>query len=204
MTCNTSEVAASCSSASSRSRFRRSNCSAEGSIDTGAVGALRTLGRPFTCCPLSPPRCMSPASGASRRCSILGKSSLPRHGRMSALGQKQTCALQLGMSALHPIATTKADMCQCPCLLCYRKRRATCAPKTPYCVPLFDGAGVIGFGDDEPEPSVLGGVAVRLAVVGGEEPLLAVLLLLKLARITKPISSSAATAATQPQTLPFS
>jgi hypothetical protein len=44
-------------------------------------------------------------------------------------------------------------------------------------VPLFDGAGVIGCGDDEPEPVVLGGVAVRLAVVGGEEPLLAVLLL---------------------------
>jgi hypothetical protein len=49
-----------------------------------------------------------------------------------------------------------------------------------YCVPLFDGAevdgaGVIGCGDDEPEPVVLGGVTVRLAVVGGEEPLLAVL-----------------------------
>src|SRR5262245_54435261 len=29
--------------------------------------------------------------------------------KMSALGQKQTCALQNVMSALHPIATTKAD-----------------------------------------------------------------------------------------------
>ena len=31
---------------------------------------------------------------------------------MSALGQKQTYALQQAMSALHPIATKKADMCQ--------------------------------------------------------------------------------------------
>ena len=29
---------------------------------------------------------------------------------MSALGQKQTCAVQNGMSALHPIATEKADI----------------------------------------------------------------------------------------------
>ena len=85
----------------------------------------------------------------------------------------------------------------CEWLLSHPRARAS-APKTPYCVPLFDGAGVNGFGDDEPEPSVLGGVAVRLAVVGDEEPLLAVLLLLKLARVTKPISSSAATARAQP------
>jgi hypothetical protein len=31
---------------------------------------------------------------------------------MSALGQKQTCAVQLGMSALAPIATAKADFPQ--------------------------------------------------------------------------------------------
>jgi hypothetical protein len=31
---------------------------------------------------------------------------------MSALGQKQTCAVQNGMSALPPIATAKADMPQ--------------------------------------------------------------------------------------------
>jgi hypothetical protein len=31
---------------------------------------------------------------------------------MSALGQKQTFAPQQAMSALHPIATTKADMPQ--------------------------------------------------------------------------------------------
>jgi hypothetical protein len=60
---------------------------------------------------------------------------------------------------------------------------------------------VIGFGDDEPEPSVLGGVAVRLAVVGCEESLLA-MLLFQLARITKPISSNAATVATQAHTPP--
>ena len=29
---------------------------------------------------------------------------------MPALGQKQTCAVQNGMSALHPIATAKADI----------------------------------------------------------------------------------------------
>jgi len=29
---------------------------------------------------------------------------------MSALGQKQTCAVQKGMSALPPIATTKANI----------------------------------------------------------------------------------------------
>jgi hypothetical protein len=65
-------------------------------------------------------------------------------------------------------------------------------------VPLFDGAGVIGCGDDEPEPMVLlGGVTVREAiVVGGEEPLFAVLLLLfQPAKIRKPISSSSETRA---------
>jgi len=30
--------------------------------------------------------------------------------QMSALGQKQTCAAQNGMSALPPIATAKADI----------------------------------------------------------------------------------------------
>ena len=41
------------------------------------IGALRALSlvarRPFTGCPLLPRRCMSPASGGSRRSSILGK-----------------------------------------------------------------------------------------------------------------------------------
>src|SRR5215471_5442812 len=44
---------------------------------------------------------------------------------MSALGQKQTCALQDVMSALPPIATAKAKFRKRPCLLQPRKR--TCA-----------------------------------------------------------------------------
>src|SRR5262249_1956039 len=44
---------------------------------------------------------------------------------MSALGQKQTCALQRLMSALPPIATAKADIGKLSCLLYPRKR--TCA-----------------------------------------------------------------------------
>ncbi|MGA7026082.1 MAG: hypothetical protein WB036_25355 [Pseudolabrys sp.] len=61
-------------------------------------------------------------------------------------------------------------------------------------MPLFDGAGVMGCGDDEPEPVVLGGVTVREAVVLGGEPLFAVLLLLfQPAKIRKPISSSSET-----------
>jgi hypothetical protein len=68
-------------------------------------------------------------------------------------------------------------------------------------VPLFDGAGVIGFGDDEPEPSVVDGVAVRRTVLGCEESVLA-MLLFQLARIISPTSSSDETAATQPHTPP--
>jgi hypothetical protein len=81
-----------------------------------------------------------------------------------------------------------------------------------YCVPLFDGAGVLdgagvtGRGDDVPEPVVLGVVAGRrgvLAVVDGDEPLLAVLLLLFQPAITrKPISSTTATPAIQPHIPP--
>jgi hypothetical protein len=68
-----------------------------------------------------------------------------------------------------------------------------------YCVPLFDGAGVIGCGNDEPEPVVLGGVMVRLAAVGGVERLLAVLLLFfQPAKKMNPITSSNARPATQP------
>src|SRR5262245_45857564 len=44
---------------------------------------------------------------------------------MSALGQKQTYALQQAKSALPLIATTKADIRKAPCLLYPRKR--TCA-----------------------------------------------------------------------------
>jgi hypothetical protein len=36
---------------------------------------------------------------------------------MSALGQKQTYALQQAMSALHPIATAKADFRKTSCLI---------------------------------------------------------------------------------------
>ena len=82
-----SEVAVSRPSASSRSRFSCSNCSGEWSGDADAIRDLRLLGLlarcPFADCP--PRRCMSPPGG-SRRCSILGKSPLSRHGRMSALG----------------------------------------------------------------------------------------------------------------------
>ena len=45
---------------------------------------------------------------------------------MSALGQKQTCALHQPMSALPPIATAKADIPQKACLL-YPLKRTFCA-----------------------------------------------------------------------------
>jgi hypothetical protein len=41
---------------------------------------------------------------------------------MSALGQKQTYAARNVTSALHPIATAKADLRQTPCLFYPRKR----------------------------------------------------------------------------------
>jgi len=47
---------------------------------------------------------------------------------MSALGQKQTYALQKAMSALPPIATAKADIRKRSCLLYPQKR--TCAVQT--------------------------------------------------------------------------
>ena len=45
------------------------------------------------------------------------------HHAMSALGQKRTYTLQQAMSALLPIATTKADMCQWSCLVHPRKQK---------------------------------------------------------------------------------
>jgi hypothetical protein len=64
----------------------------------------------------------------------------------------------------------------------------------------------MGCGDEDPEPVVLGGLAGRaglLAVVEGEEPLLAVVLLLfQPATIRKPISSNTATPAIQPHIPP--
>src|SRR4029453_14449085 len=47
---------------------------------------------------------------------------------MSALGQKPTCAPQKVMSALHPIATAKADSRNRPCPLYPQKQ--TCAVQT--------------------------------------------------------------------------
>src|SRR5262249_49198476 len=47
---------------------------------------------------------------------------------LSALGQKQTYALQKAMSALPPIATAKADIRKRSCLLYPQKR--TCAVQT--------------------------------------------------------------------------
>jgi hypothetical protein len=47
---------------------------------------------------------------------------------MSALGHKQTYALQKAMSAITPIATAKADIRNRSCLLYPRKR--TCAAQT--------------------------------------------------------------------------
>src|SRR6476661_601709 len=44
---------------------------------------------------------------------------------MSALGQKQTCAAQQVMSALHLIATAKAKFHHRPCLL-YSKKQTSC------------------------------------------------------------------------------
>jgi hypothetical protein len=45
---------------------------------------------------------------------------------MSALGQKQTYALQQAMSALLPIATAKADLRKKACLLYPKSGRVRC------------------------------------------------------------------------------
>src|SRR5262249_35043747 len=55
----------------------------------------------------------TPAGGISAKMAVSVRS---RGGTfqvfgMSALGHKQTCAAQKGMSALPPIATAKADIC---------------------------------------------------------------------------------------------
>src|SRR5262245_13122618 len=60
--------------------------------------------------------------------SRFGTSSHPRkntvtaNGQMSALGQKPTYVVQKSMSALHPIATAKADIGVLSCPLYPRKR----------------------------------------------------------------------------------
>src|SRR5262245_25132116 len=103
MTRNISEVADSCSSASSRSRFSCSNCFGEGSADADAILALRGLGLLFA------------VRLAARFHRVAACHPLWRvHGdaqfyvssdgqAMSALGQKQTCAPHSPMSALPPI-----------------------------------------------------------------------------------------------------
>src|SRR5262249_1584694 len=72
--------------------------------------------------------CMSPPT-VHDNYSILGKSLFLRHGMMSALGQKQTHAVQQRMSALPPIATAKADIRKRSCPLYSRKQ--TCAVQEP-------------------------------------------------------------------------
>src|SRR5262245_43088312 len=46
---------------------------------------------------------------------------------MSALGHKQTYAPQQAMSALHPIATAKADMCSATSDVCYGPKADSCS-----------------------------------------------------------------------------
>jgi hypothetical protein len=47
---------------------------------------------------------------------------------MSALGQKQTCAMHQAMSALPPIATAKADMYSANGHLCFAPECGQCSP----------------------------------------------------------------------------
>ena len=54
-------------------------------------------------------------------------------GCMSALGQKQTCALQQAMSALHPIATAKADSRKRSCPLYPKSGHVRCTSPCPLC-----------------------------------------------------------------------
>src|SRR5262249_20291873 len=68
--------------------------------------------------PLAAQRRGYPAKGSEQKVSDSTE-------RMSALGQKQTYAVHKLMSALHPIATAKADSRKRSCPLYPRKR--TCA-----------------------------------------------------------------------------
>src|SRR5262245_45447913 len=69
------------------------------------------------------------ASSATNRMWLKGNKLGRRSGywieTMSAMGHKQTFAVRRAMSALHPIATAKANFRKNSCLLCPRKR--TCA-----------------------------------------------------------------------------
>src|SRR5262245_16767713 len=111
MTCSTSEVAVCCSRLF---QFSSESCDLFFEIGRGWARRFVTLG----------PSCAPPLRGLSactpslhvapmtdsRRGSILGKSSGSRHGRMSALGQKQTCAAHKLTSALPPKATSNATV----------------------------------------------------------------------------------------------
>src|SRR5262245_22574316 len=69
-----------------------------------------------------------PATPQTAASPVGGRKATPANatcGPMSALGHKQTYAVHQPMSALHPIATAKADIGNPSCLLYPRKR--TCA-----------------------------------------------------------------------------
>src|SRR5262245_20189161 len=71
-------------------------------------------------------RCILPPDGSDRASYWLKQAHWKgQNCHMSALGQKQTYAVQKSMSALHPIATEKADMREWSCLLYPQER--TCA-----------------------------------------------------------------------------
>ena len=119
---STSAVAVSRSRASSTSKVRRSSCFCR--RVTSAIGVLRALGLVGRCpfVPLPPRRCMCPLW----RIHDDGQSyASPGICATSALGHKQTCAAQKGMSALPPKATSNATGSQ---RLRLGARRATHAP----------------------------------------------------------------------------
>src|SRR5262249_26371327 len=106
MTFNTSEVAVSRWDASPSSRVSWSSLSRKLAGGACLIGALRFVREAFTDRPL-PRQCIgSDGDGINSR--VYPERGLaPGLQGMSALGQKQTCAAQKPMSALH----TKADMC---------------------------------------------------------------------------------------------
>ena len=114
MTLSTSAVAVCCSSASSRSRVSRATlfpCRLRGTATACGLwrehlAALRFnrfatyFGASSHCSPEARER-------SSYQLKVAFRKGLAERRPMSALGQKQTCAVQNGMSALPP----KADMC---------------------------------------------------------------------------------------------
>ena len=115
MTFSTSEVAVCCSSASFSSRVRALICSCGPAAERlrrcavfGALWRCNVLGRCVfpSLLPVLLRRLIA-SPEAQDKASYRFKSSSVREGPMSALGQKQTFAVQYAMSALPPIA----DMC---------------------------------------------------------------------------------------------